>query len=340
MLFFHVVSEGNSVPKIGSYFLVVFFWCLSWVPLSGIAQVNAWPNRPVKMIVPFAVGGATDIAARIIAPALGEILGQQFIVEIKAGAAGNIALEAVALAPPDGYTLLVGNVSTGSINETLYANKLKVKPSVALKPVSLVASIPNLLVSGIDFPPNNMKELIAYAKARPGELNYSSPLGGYSHLDMLDFTKKAGLKLVNIPSKGAGSSQVGLVAGDIHFTILNAASSLTLIKAKKLKAFATTSASRLPYLPDVPTFAESGFTGVGTDQWNGIFIPAGTPQPIVDKLFQAIVQALQKPQVKEAFVTAGMTVIPSKSPEEAAAFIATETQRWPRIIKENNVTVD
>ena len=322
------------------YCLAIGLLCLGLLPLTASAQSSAWPNRPVKMVVPFAVGGATDIAARIIAPTLGEILGQQFIVEIKAGAAGNIAIEAVALAPPDGYTLMVGNVSTGSINETLYASKLKVKPSVALKPVSLIASIPNLIVSGMDFPPNNMKELIAYAKARPGELNYSSPLGGYSHLDMLDFTKKAGLKLVNIPSKGAGSSQVGLVAGDIHFTILNAASTLTLIKAKKLKALATTSATRLPYLPDVPTLAESGFPGVGTDQWNGIFVPANTPQPIVDKLFNAIIQALQKPQVKEAFITAGMTVIPSKSPEEAAAFIAAETQRWPRIIKENNVTVD
>jgi tripartite-type tricarboxylate transporter receptor subunit TctC len=315
-------------------------WFFGWLPEAAIAQANAWPTHPVKMVVPFAVGGATDIAARIISPALGEILGQQFIVEIKSGAAGNIAIEAVALAPADGYTLLVGNVSTGSINETLYASKLKVKPSVALRPVSLIASIPNLIVAGYDFPPNNIKELIAYAKARPGELNYSSPLGGYSHLDMLDFTKKAGLTLVNIPSKGAGSSQVGLVAGDIHFTILNAASTLSLIKAKKLKALATTSATRLPYLPDVPTLAESGFPGVGTDQWNGIFVSAKTPQPIVDKLFNAITQALQRPQVKDAFVAAGMTVIPSKSPEDAAAFIAAETQRWPRIIKENNVTVD
>jgi tripartite-type tricarboxylate transporter receptor subunit TctC len=315
-------------------------WFFGWLPGAAMAQANAWPNHPVKMVVPFAVGGATDIAARLISPALGEILGQQFIVEIKSGAAGNIAIEAVALAPADGYTLLVGNVSTGSINETLYASKLKVKPSVALRPVSLIASIPNLIVAGYDFPPNNMKELIAYAKARPGELNYSSPLGGYSHLDMLDFTKKAGLTLVNIPSKGAGSSQVGLVSGDIHFTILNAASTLSLIKAKKLKALATTSATRLPYLPDVPTLAESGFPGVGTDQWNGIFVSAKTPQPIVDKLFNAITQALQRPQVRDAFVAAGMTVIPSKSPEDAAAFIAAETQRWPRIIKENNVTVD
>jgi len=321
-------------------FITFVILSLGLLPMLTWAQANTWPSRPVKLVVPFAVGGATDIAARIIAPALGEILGQQFIVDIKSGAAGNIGIEYVAQSAPDGYTLMVGNVSTNSINETLYASTLKVKPSVALKPVSLIASIPNLIVAGTNFPPNNMKELVAYAKARPGELNYSSPLGGYSHLDMLDFNNKAGIKMVNIPSKGAGSSTVGLVAGDIHFTILNAASSLTLIKANKLKAIATTHATRLPYLPDVPTFAETGFPGVGTDQWNGIFIPANTPAPIVDKLFNAITQALQKPQVKEAFATAGMTVIPSKSTQEAAAFIAMETKRWPRIIKENNVSVD
>jgi tripartite-type tricarboxylate transporter receptor subunit TctC len=329
----------DKVHSIQLRVLTFLLFCLTMIPKSTLAQVDTWPNRPVKLVVPFAVGGATDIAARIIAPALGEILGQQFIVEIKSGAAGNIAIEYVAQSAPDGYTLLIGNVSTSSINETLFSSTLKVKPSVALKPVSLIASIPNLLVAGVNFPPNNMKELIAYAKMRPGELNYSSPLGGYSHLDMLDFNNKAGIKMVNIPSKGAGSSTVGLVAGDIHFTILNAASSLSLIKANKLKAIATTHANRLPYLPDVPTFAESGFPGVGTDQWNGIFVPANIPAPIMEKLFNALVQALQKPQVKEAFFTAGMTVTPSKSPADAAAFVALETKRWPRIIKENNVNV-
>jgi tripartite-type tricarboxylate transporter receptor subunit TctC len=330
----------DNVISIQLKVLTFLLFCLTINPKATLAQADTWPNRPVKLVVPFAAGGATDIAARIIAPALGEILGQQFIVEIKSGAAGNIAIEYVAQSAPDGYTLLVGNVSTSSINETLFSSSLKVKPSVALKPVSLIASIPNLLVAGVNFPPNNMKELIAYAKMRPGELNYSSPLGGYSHLDMLDFNNKAGIKMVNIPSKGAGSSTVGLVAGDIHFTILNAASSLSLIKANKLKAIATTHANRLPYLPDVPTFAESGFPGVGTDQWNGIFIPANIPAPIMEKLFNATVQALQKPQVKEAFVTAGMTISPSKSPADAAAFVALETKRWPRIIKENNVNVN
>ena len=146
---------------------IAFLWASFFIQVT-FAQSSSWPDRPIKIIVPFAVGGATDIAARIIAPALGEQLGQQFFVEIKAGAAGNIALEYVAQSAPDGYTILIGNVSTNSINEILYASKLKVKPSTSFKTVALVASIPNILVSGPNFPPNNMKELVAYAKARPG----------------------------------------------------------------------------------------------------------------------------------------------------------------------------
>ena len=316
-----------------------FLWASFFIQVT-FAQSSSWPDRPVKIIVPFAVGGATDIAARIIAPALGEQLGQQFIVEIKSGAAGNIALEYVAQSAPDGYTILIGNVSTNSINEILFATKLKSKPSTSFKTVSLVASIPNIVVSGPNFPPNNMKELVAYAKARPGELNFSSPLGGYSHLDMLDFNRRAGISMVNVPSKGAGSSLTGLMSGDIHFSIVNAASTTSLIKAGKLKAFATTSANRLFSFPDLPTFTESGFGGVGSDQWNGLFIPAKTPQVIINKLNTALNQATQKTQIKEAFNGAGMNILANLSSDEAQSFVNNEIQRWARVIKENQVNIE
>jgi tripartite-type tricarboxylate transporter receptor subunit TctC len=316
-----------------------FLWTSFFIQVT-FAQSSSWPDRPVKIIVPFAVGGATDIAARIIAPALGEQLGQQFIVEIKSGAAGNIALEYVAQSAPDGYTILIGNVSTNSINEILFATKLKSKPSTSFKTVSLVASIPNIVVSGPNFPPNNMKELVAYAKARPGELNFSSPLGGYSHLDMLDFNRRAGISMVNVPSKGAGSSLTGLMSGDIHFSIVNAASTTSLIKAGKLKAFATTSANRLFSFPDLPTFTESGFGGVGSDQWNGLFIPAKTPQVIINKLNTALNQATQKTQIKEAFNGAGMNILANLSSDEAQSFVNNEIQRWARVIKENQVNIE
>ena len=318
---------------------VGFLWASFFIQVT-FAQSSSWPDRPVKIIVPFAVGGATDIAARIIAPALGEQLGQQFIVEIKSGAAGNIALEYVAQSAPDGYTILIGNVSTNSINEILFATKLKSKPSTSFKTVSLVASIPNIVVSGPNFPPNNMKELVAYAKARPGELNFSSPLGGYSHLDMLDFNRRAGISMVNVPSKGAGSSLTGLMSGDIHFSIVNAASTTSLIKAGKLKAFATTSANRLFSFPDLPTFTESGFGGVGSDQWNGLFIPAKTPQVIINKLNTALNQATQKTQIKEAFNGAGMNILANLSSDEAQSFVNNEIQRWARVIKENQVNIE
>jgi tripartite-type tricarboxylate transporter receptor subunit TctC len=318
---------------------VGFLWAYFFIQVT-FAQSSSWPDRPVKIIVPFAVGGATDIAARIIAPALGEQLGQQFIVEIKSGAAGNIALEYVAQSAPDGYTILIGNVSTNSINEILFATKLKSKPSTSFKTVSLVASIPNIVVSGPNFPPNNMKELVAYAKARPGELNFSSPLGGYSHLDMLDFNRRAGISMVNVPSKGAGSSLTGLMSGDIHFSIVNAASTTSLIKAGKLKAFATTSANRLFSFPDLPTFTESGFGGVGSDQWNGLFIPAKTPQVIINKLNTALNQATQKTQIKEAFNGAGMNILANLSSDEAQSFVNNEIQRWARVIKENQVNIE
>ena len=318
---------------------VGFLWASFFIQVT-FAQSSSWPDRPIKIIVPFAVGGATDIAARIIAPALGEQLGQQFIVEIKSGAAGNIALEYVAQSAPDGYTILIGNVSTNSINEILFATKLKSKPSTSFKTVSLVASIPNIVVSGPNFPPNNMKELVAYAKARPGELNFSSPLGGYSHLDMLDFNRRAGISMVNVPSKGAGSSLTGLMSGDIHFSIVNAASTTSLIKAGKLKAFATTSANRLFSFPDLPTFTESGFGGVGSDQWNGLFIPAKTPQVIINKLNTALNQATQKTQIKEAFNGAGMNILANLSSDEAQSFVNNEIQRWARVIKENQVNIE
>ena len=206
--------------------------------------------------------------------------------------------------------------------------------------VSLLASIPNLLVGGTAFPPNNIKELIEYAKARPGQLNYSNPIGAYSHLDMLEFMAKAGLKMVNVPSKGAGSSFAPIIAGEIHFSFLNAATVTPQVKAGRMKAFVTTAKKRLPELPDVPTMAEAGFPGMGSVNWNGFFVPAKTPRAVIDKFAAATAQVLQKPAVQEAFAKAGVPLTPSESPEEFQRFVRDEQARWTRIIKENNVKFD
>jgi tripartite-type tricarboxylate transporter receptor subunit TctC len=308
---------------------------------AGAAERSTdWPVKPVRLIVPFAPGGATDIVARIMAQGLTEVIGQQFVVDNRSGASGNIGVEMAVRALPDGYTVLINNVSTGAINPIAFASTLKFDSTKELTGVALLASIPNLMVSGAIFPPNNMKELIEYAKARPGQLNYSNPIGAYSHLDMLEFMAKAGIKMVNVPSKGAGASFAPIIAGEIHFSMLNAATVTPQVKAGRMKAFVTTAKQRLPELPDVPTMAEAGFPGMGSVNWNGFFVTAKTPRAIVDKLAAATAQVLRRPQVSEALAKAGVPMTPSASPEEFQEFVRTEQKRWARIIKETNVKLE
>jgi tripartite-type tricarboxylate transporter receptor subunit TctC len=301
------------------------------------AQTTRWPVRPVRLIVPFAPGGANDIVARIISPALSEALGQQFVVDNRAGAAGNMGTELAAKAQPDGHTILVGNVSTNAINPVGFAATLKFDAAKELTGVVMIARVPNLLVSGAGFPPNNMKELLDYARARPGQLNYSNPIGAYSHLDMLDFTSKAGLRMVNIPSKGAGSSFTAAISGEIHFYFTNAATVTPQVLAGRMKAFATTAQKRLADLPDVPTMGEAGFPGVGSEIWIGFFVPSATPVAIIDRLNAALHAAAQRPQVQEAFARAKVPLVLSASPAEFNAFVRDETKKWTRIIRDNDV---
>ena len=299
-----------------------------------------WPVKPVRLIVPFAPGGATDIVARIMAQGLAEVLGQQVVVDNRSGASGNIAVEMAVRALPDGYTLLINNVSTGAINPIAFASVLKFDPTKELTGVALLASIPNLMVAGASFPPNTMKELVEYAKARPGGLNYSNPIGAYSHLDMLEFMAKTGIQMVNVPSKGAGASFAPVIAGEIHFSFLNAATVTPQVKAGRMKAFVTTAKARLSDLPEVPTMAEAGFPGMGSVNWNGFFLPVKTPRAIIDKLAAATAQVMQRPPVQAAFAKAGVPLTPSASPAEFQEFVRAELQRWGRIIKENNVKID
>ena len=296
-----------------------------------------WPSRPVRLLVPFAPGGGTDIVARILAPPLSEILGQQFVVDNRAGAAGNIAIEIAARSAPDGYTILVNNVSTGSINPTAFAASFKFDPAKELLPVVMIASIPNVMVCGANFPASTMKELVEYVRARPGQLNYSNPIGAYSHLDMLEFLAKNGLKMENVPSKGAGSSIASVISGEIHCSGLNAATVIPQIKAGRMKALVTTAKTRLPELPDVPTMAEAGYPGMGSVNWNGLFVQARTPRAIVDRLNAAVLQALARPNIVEAYNKAGVPLTPSRTPEEFKAFVDSEIARWARILKENNI---
>jgi tripartite-type tricarboxylate transporter receptor subunit TctC len=312
-----------------------------WVSGAGDVAAQDYPRRPIRMIVPYAPGGATDIVARTIGPKITEILGQQVVIDNRSGAAGNIALELVAKAQPDGYTLLVGNVSTNSINPIAFAHVLPIDPLKDLTGITLLASIPNFLVSGASFPAATLKEFVAYAKARPGQLNHGGPIGSYSHLDLLAFMKAAGLQMVHIPSKGgAGTAVTSLISNEVQITWMNLATASGQIKSGRLKAYAVSTDQRLRDFPSVPTMAEAGYPGIGSNNWNGVFAQTKLPSAIKDKLFAALVQTVKRADIEEVFARSLIPVATSKSPEEFDAFVKSENVRWAKIIKDNNIKLE
>jgi tripartite-type tricarboxylate transporter receptor subunit TctC len=310
--------------------------------LAAAQTVEPYPNRPVKMLIPYAPGGATDIIARHISPKLQEALGEPFVVDNRPGASGNIALEAAAKAAPDGYTLLVGNVSTNAINETTFADVLQTRPSRDLVGVSKLVEIPHVLVAAVSFPPNSVAEMIEWAKRNPGKLNYASAgLGTYPQLDMLRLLKASGIEATHIPYKGgAGQMLPALMSGEVQVAFINLASTIEQIKAGKLKAIATTMPTRLAELPNVPTMTEQGFPGIGTNAWQGLFAPAATPKPIVDKLYAAVVVVLSRPEMKEMLARQLMTVALSNSPQEFTDQVRVETQAWAEVVRDNKVKIE
>ena len=312
-------------------------------PLAAPAQSAAdYPTRTVKILVPYAPGGVTDIIARHIAPKLQEILGQAFVIENKPGASGNIALEAAAAAPPDGYTLFIGNVTTNAINETTFADQLHIKPSRDLVGISRLVDTPHVVVANPSFPANNIAELVEWAKKNPGKLNYASAgIGSYPHLDMLKFSKVAHFEATHIPYKGgAGQMLPALMSGEVHVSFINLASSGQQIKAGRLKALATTMPQRVPELPNVATMAEQGYPGIGTNAWQGMFAPAATPKPILDKLHAAVVKVLENPEMKAMLAKQLMAVDVSASPQEWTDQVRAETQSWAEFIRENKIKVN
>jgi len=321
---------------IGVYFLLSPFA----FRLESAALAADYPVRPIRVLIPFSPGGATDIVARMIEPKVSRALGQPFVVDNRAGAAGNIAVELTAQAQPDGYTLLVGNISTNSINPLLFAGRMKSNALKDLTGVTLLVSIPNLILGGPTVPAKTLKEAIAYAKERPGQLNYSAPLGSYSHLDMLAFTAAAGIKMVHVPSKGAGETLPLLLRGDTHITESNVASNIGPVRAGQIKAYAVTSEKRLAELPNVPTMAEAGFPGIGSLNWNGIFVPARTPKPVIAKLHAVAVAAMKELEAEGVLEKRQTPISISGSPAEFNAFILSEAKRWERIIRDNQVKID
>ncbi len=322
---------------------------LSVLAVPGLPSAQAaWPTRPVRIVVPFAAGGTTDLLARALAPELGKAFGQTFIVDNRPGAGGNLGADAVAKAAPDGYTLLMGTVGTHGINQSLYP-KLPFDPIKDFAPITLVAGVPNVLVMnpakaqalGI----NNVADLIKYAKANPGKLNMASSGNGTSiHLSGELFKALTGTFMVHFPYRGSGPALMDLIGGSMDLMFDNLPSSLPQIKAGKLKALAVTSAQRSAALPEVPTIAEAAPPGSGlkdyeASSWFGLLAPAGTPAEIVNRLQQESAKALNAPGLKERLLAQG--AIPSgMASAEFAKFIGAETAKWAKVVKASGATVD
>ena len=313
------------------------------VPAAAWAQA-AWPNKPVKIVVPFAPGGTTDILARAVAPELAKAFGQSFVIENKGGAGGNIGTEVVARAAPDGYTLLMGTVGTHGINKSLYA-KLSYDPQKDFAPITLVAGVPNVMVMNAEKAKtlgiNTVPDFIVYARKNPGRLNMASSGNGTSiHLAGELFKSMTGTFMTHIPYTGSAPALMGLVSDQVDVMFDNLPSSMALIKAGKLKAFAVTSNQRSGAMPDVPTIEEAGpLKGFEASSWFGLLAPAGTPPDIVKALQRETAKALNSPAIKEKLLAQG--AIPSgNTPEEFAALIDAEIKKWAPVVKNSGARVD
>ena len=311
--------------------------------LPAFAQGN-WPNKPVRIVVPFAAAGTTDILARAIAPELSKAFGQSFFVDNRAGAGGNMGTEIVAHAAPDGYTLVMGTVGTHAINKALY-EKLPYDPVRDFQPVTMVAGVPNVMEMQAEKAKqlgiNNVRDFIAYAKAHPGQLNMASSGNGTSiHLSGELFKSMTGTYMVHFPYRGSGPALLDMVSGTMDVMFDNLPSSLPQIRGGKLKALAVTSRQRSAALPDVPTIEEAaGLKGFDATSWFGLLAPAGTPMEIVNRIQQEVAKALNTPAVKDKLLSQG--AIPSGStPAEFAKHIAAETTKWAKVVKDSGAKVD
>lgn len=314
---------------------------LGLLTLFGASQSRAaddtasYPNKPIHIIVPFAPGGASDFAIRLIQPSLSQALGQTLVIDNRTGAAGNVGMETAARAAPDGYTLFFGNIGTISINPYFFPD-LKVVPERDFIPISKAAETPGIVVASPKFPPNSLKELVAYAKANPGKINYAA--AGVSTLNTLameQFRHRLGLQMTQVPYKGgAGPAVIDLLAGNVDVMFVTLSSAAQFVKAGKLKGFAVTTTERVEQLPDVPTVVELGFPEDVSGSWQGLFAVAGTPQPIVAKLHAAVLKAMADPEVRKHMLAASMLPTSSPTPDDFKKFLAADSATWKQVVKQ------
>ena len=320
--------------------LALFATAFALAPAGGQAQsqVQDYPTRPIRVIVPFSAGGAVDGPMRVIAQELGKQLGQQVVVENKPGAGATIGTDYVAKSPADGYTLLLAS-QTNAISASLYKT-LPFDPIEDFAPIALIGREPGVLVVHPSVPAKTLQEFVAYAKSKPGEINYaSSGNGSGQHLFMAMLTSMTGMRLTHVPYKGSGQATADLLGGQVAASIPGTAGMVGHIKSGKLRALAVTGAKRSPQLPDVPTVAESDVPGYEAYVWMGMLAPRGTPPAIIDKLNQELRQALMSDEVRAYMNTAGIESVGS-SPSEFGAFFRHEREQWAKVIRETGAKAD
>jgi len=322
------VNEGKMRIAIATLLLVY----------SCAVSAQTYPTKPVRFIVPYAPGGGADVMARIVAPRLGAALGQQIIIDNRGGAGGNIGSEAGAKAPPDGYTLLLGAAAL-TINVSLYS-RLNFDPVKDLTPIALLAKSPNIVVVHPSLPVASVKDLIALARARPGQLNYASAGSGTTpHLAAELFKTMAKVQIVHVPYNGTSPAMVALMAGEVTLALAPALPVLPHVQSGRLRALAITSVTRMPSLPNLPTVSEAALPGFESAQWYGVLVPAGTPAAIVSRLNAEIVKIMRLPDVNEQMTRQGSIVVGS-TPEEFSAYIRAEIDKWAKVVKASGAKVE
>jgi tripartite-type tricarboxylate transporter receptor subunit TctC len=315
--------------------------CLAFAGTAG-AQ-DKYPSKPIKIVVPYAPGGATDITSRLFGEQLKNILGQQVVVENKPGAFGILGIEEMARARPDGYTLFVGNVSTNAITPVLYKDKFKIDFEKEITSVSRLAIYPSFLITTAkDFDVKTVAELVANAKKNPGKIRYTSAgVGSFPHFDTEVFAKRAGIDIVHIPNKSGAAGMINdLVVGDVHLAFINVASTAAMVKAGSLRPLAVLAEKRLPEYPDIPTLAEVGYPGVGTLHWQSMLAPADTPKQTLATLHKGILDAAKVPELQEGFKKQLVTVSPHASLEEAQTWLKNELATWKKITSEIKIEMN
>lgn len=309
--------------------------------LPAAAQTQGYPTRPVRMIVPFAPGGASDYVGRILQARMSELLRQQVVVDNRAGAAGNIGVEVTATATPDGHTFLLGNVGTMAINPNIFP-KFKYRPLRDLIPVTQVVDVPGALVVHPAIPVKTVQDFVTYLKANPGKLNYGSPgPGSANRLEMEIFQLLTGTRMTHVPYKGgAGPAMIGLLGNEVQTMFVTFSSAVNFAKQNRIRMLGVIAPKRVPALPDVPTMAEQGFKEMVVGSWQGVFLPKGTPQAIVTRLFQVSTETMKTPEIGKRLEDGGVDVVISENPAAFVKFVAVENERFGRVIREAKIETE